>query len=63
LPCPVGTYGDVEGLTDATCSGPCTPSPGYNCDLGSVDVHGQPCVAGKYSTNGLTVRDGLVAKL
>ncbi|KAF0738163.1 hypothetical protein Ae201684_006141 [Aphanomyces euteiches] len=32
-PCPSGTFGNTSGLTDASCSGLC--SPGYNCPTGS----------------------------
>jgi hypothetical protein len=48
--CPAGTYSDVEGL-DA-CKSPCTASPGFTCGLGSVDNHGTPCPAGRYSPSG-----------
>ena len=44
-PCPEGTYGSVEGLTGAACSGPC--SAGFICAEGSTSSQQEPCSADK----------------
>lgn len=50
--CPAGTYGAVEGLNSASCSGNCLR--GYYCPAGSTSATQFRCPAGKYgSTTGL----------
>ena len=44
--CPAGRYGDVTGLSDASCSGEC--EQGYWCPAGSVSAKAAPCEEGSY---------------
>lgn len=55
IPCPRGTYGDVEGLTAATCSGTC-PKGRYSDRIGLSTVEDcKPCDVGRYGSSlGLT---------
>jgi hypothetical protein len=46
ISCPAGTYGAVQGLTNATCSGRCMD--GVLCESQSVDITGVPCPEGSY---------------
>jgi sugar lactone lactonase YvrE len=39
-PCLPGYYGSVLGLTDPTCSGPCTAAPGFACGYASTSPSG-----------------------
>lgn len=39
--CPAGRFGDVPGLFDETCSGPC--AAGFFCPAGSVSARARPC--------------------
>ena len=39
-PCPIGTYGDEEGLTDANCSGLCKTN--NYCPRGTVNQFSRP---------------------
>ncbi|DAZ92498.1 TPA: hypothetical protein N0F65_012728 [Lagenidium giganteum] len=48
--CPVGTYGDEEGLTATYCKGWCPA--GYYCPTGTSDYASNPCPAGSYATIG-----------
>ncbi|GMF24118.1 unnamed protein product [Phytophthora lilii] len=48
--CPEGTYGDVEGLSAASCSGWCPA--GYSCPFATADYHSNPCLPGTYATKG-----------
>ena len=41
MSCPGGTYGDVIGLGDESCSGMCPM--GWYCPPGTVDPHSNPC--------------------
>ncbi|POM78126.1 Hypothetical protein PHPALM_4382 [Phytophthora palmivora] len=50
--CPEGTYGDIEGLSAATCSGWCPE--GYFCPFATTDYRLNPCLPGTYSTKGAT---------
>ncbi len=38
--CPVGTYGDAEGLPNASCSGACKTT--YYCARGTVNQFARP---------------------
>ena len=44
--CPTGRYGNVTGLSDASCSGECTQ--GYYCEPGSVSAKAAACAEGSY---------------
>ncbi|ETP31356.1 hypothetical protein F442_19775 [Phytophthora nicotianae P10297] len=48
--CPEGTYGDIEGLSAASCSGWCPA--GYFCPYATTDYRVNPCPIGTYSTKG-----------
>ena len=51
--CPAGTYGDMEGLTNSSCSGLC--DYGHYCLEGSTKPTQYECPAGTYGDNkGLT---------
>ncbi|KAG7377735.1 hypothetical protein PHYPSEUDO_011080 [Phytophthora pseudosyringae] len=51
--CPEGTYGDVEGLSAASCSGWCLA--GFFCPFATTDYRLNPCLPGTYSTKGAAV--------
>nr|KAE8922691.1 hypothetical protein PF009_g27050 [Phytophthora fragariae] len=51
--CPEGTYGDVEGLSAASCSGWCPA--GYFCPFATTDYRLNPCLPGTYATKGAAV--------
>ena len=55
VPCPSGTYGSTAGLTTALCSGPCSASPGFACQGGSVSPAGTPCLSGFFCAGGSNV--------
>jgi hypothetical protein len=44
VPCPAGSYGDQEGLTNRDCSGKC--QPGYYCPQGSGSPRQEICPKG-----------------
>lgn len=48
--CPEGTFGNVEGLSAAMCSGWCPA--GYSCPYATMDYRLNPCAPGTYSTKG-----------
>ncbi|KAL3656443.1 hypothetical protein V7S43_018668 [Phytophthora oleae] len=48
--CPEGTYGDVDGLSAASCSGWCPV--GFSCPFATTDYRLIPCLPGTYSTKG-----------
>ncbi|KAF4127591.1 hypothetical protein GN958_ATG23220 [Phytophthora infestans] len=48
--CPEGSYGDVEGLTAASCSGWCPA--GYFCPYATTEYRANPCPIGTYSSKG-----------
>lgn len=50
IPCPDGTYGDIEGLSDTYCSGWCPP--GFACPRGTADYRLNACPFGTYATKG-----------
>ena len=51
--CPAGTYGDMRGLTNSSCSGLC--DYGHYCMEGSISSQQNKCPAGTYGdTKGLT---------
>jgi hypothetical protein len=49
--CPAGRYGDVLGLTNASCSGTC--ADGVLCPARTVSAAGQPCPSGQYCVGGV----------
>jgi hypothetical protein len=53
-PCPAGTFGGVEGLSTAVCSGACTAPPGSYCGAGmTASLQGVPCPVGQFSQGGV----------
>ena len=40
VPCPIGTYGDEEGLTNSSCSGLCKTN--NYCERGTVNQFAHP---------------------
>ncbi|KAG3078989.1 hypothetical protein PI125_g20831 [Phytophthora idaei] len=48
--CPEGTYGDVEGLSAASCRGWCPA--GFFCPYATTDYRLNACAPGTYSTKG-----------
>lgn len=48
--CPPGTYGDVEGLSDAHCRGWCPA--GYYCPPGTSNYQPNACPVGTYAPRG-----------
>jgi hypothetical protein len=51
--CPVGTFGDSPGLSNASCSGRCVN--GVFCDTRSTSALGIPCPPGSYCVQGVPV--------
>lgn len=49
--CPVGTFGDMDGQTNSTCSGDCLD--GVVCEAGSTSSLGRPCPVGQYCVTGV----------
>jgi hypothetical protein len=49
--CPVGTFGDMDGQTNSSCSGDC--QDGVVCDAGSTSPLGRPCPVGQYCVSGV----------
>jgi hypothetical protein len=49
-PCPAGRFGSTHGLTDASCSGPC--SAGFSCGAGSTNATAAACPVGRFSQPG-----------
>lgn len=54
--CPAGRYGDVNGLSVATCSGLC--SAGYWCPIGSRNSTARACPTGTTSNEGASAQTG-----
>ncbi len=52
-PCPVGRFGGSMGLTNGSCSGPC--SAGYACPSGSTNSTPVQCAPGTFSELGVGI--------
>ncbi|CAM9203414.1 unnamed protein product, partial [Phaeothamnion confervicola] len=44
FPCPAGTFGNVSGLSDESCSALCPEGAGWYCEAGSGSATAAPCM-------------------